>query len=71
MLNHKELYNLPLGIAALMNAQAGSPGFLRELPINEPEKALGGLIMIIPVMLIFLIAQKYVVSGLASGAVKE
>jgi multiple sugar transport system permease protein len=71
MLNHKELYNLPLGIAALMNAQAGSPGFLRELPINEPEKALGGLIMIVPVMLIFLIAQKYVVSGLASGAVKE
>jgi multiple sugar transport system permease protein len=71
MLNHKELYNLPLGIGALMNAQAGSPGFLRELPINEPEKALGGLIMIIPVMLIFLFAQKYVVSGLAAGAVKE
>lgn len=71
MLNQKELYNLPLGIGALMNAQAGSPGFLRELPINEPEKALGGLIMIVPVMLIFLFAQKYVVSGLAAGAVKE
>jgi len=71
MLNHKELYNLPLGIGALMNAQAGSPGFLRELPINEPEKALGGLIMIVPVMLIFLFAQRYIVSGLAAGAVKE
>ncbi|MCE5259889.1 MAG: carbohydrate ABC transporter permease [Chloroflexi bacterium] len=71
MLNHKELYNLPLGIASLMNAQAGSPGFLRELPINEPEKALGGLIMIIPVALIFVFAQKYIVSGLAAGAVKE
>lgn len=71
MLNQKELYNLPLGIAALMNAQAGSPGFLRELPINEPEKALGGLIMIIPVMLIFLFSQRYVVSGLSAGAVKE
>ncbi len=71
MLNQKELYNLPLGIGALMNAQAGSPGFLRELPINEPEKALGGLIMIVPVMLIFLFAQRYVVSGLAAGALKE
>ncbi len=71
MLNQKELYNLPLGIAALMNAQAGSPGFLRELPINEPEKALGGLIMIIPVMLIFLVSQRYIVAGLSAGAVKE
>lgn len=71
MLNHKELYNLPLGLASLMNAQAGSPGFLRELPINEPEKALGGLIMIIPVALIFLFAQRYIVSGLTAGALKE
>jgi len=71
MLNQKDLYNLPQGIAALMNAEAGSPGFLRELPINEPEKALAGLIMIIPVMLIFLLAQKYIIQGMATGAVKE
>jgi multiple sugar transport system permease protein len=71
MLNKKGLYNLPQGIAALMNAQAGSPGFLRELPINEPEKALAGLIMIIPVMIIFLVAQRYVIQGMSAGAVKE
>jgi len=71
MLNQKETYNLPLGIAALMNAQAGSPGFLRELPINEPEKALGGLVMIIPVMLIFLVSQRFIVTGMSAGAVKE
>ena len=71
MLNHKETYNLPLGIAALMNSGAGSPTFMRDYPINEPEKALGGLVMIIPVMIIFLVAQKYVVQGLAAGAVKE
>lgn len=70
MLNHKELYNLPLGIAALMSANAGSPTFMRQYPINEPEKALGGLVMIIPVMIIFLVAQKYIVQGLAAGAVK-
>jgi multiple sugar transport system permease protein len=71
MLNHKETYNLPLGIAALMNSGAGSPSFMRDYPINEPEKALGGLVMIIPVMIIFLVAQKYVVQGLAAGSVKE
>jgi multiple sugar transport system permease protein len=71
MLNHKEAYNLPLGIAALMNAGAGSPSFMRDFPINEPEKALGGLVMIIPVMIVFLVAQKYIVQGLAAGSVKE
>jgi multiple sugar transport system permease protein len=71
MLNKNTLFNLPQGIAALMNAQAGSPGFLRELPINEPEKALGGLIMIIPVMLIYLFAQRFVIQGMSAGAVKE
>jgi len=71
MLNQMKLFNLPQGIAAVMNAQAGSPGFLRELPINEPEKALAGLIMIVPVMLIFLFAQRFVIQGLAAGAVKE
>jgi|SRR5579859_193331 len=71
MLNHKEAYNLPLGIAALMNSGAGSPSFMRDYPINEPEKALGGLVMIIPVMIIFMVAQKYIVQGLAAGAVKE
>jgi multiple sugar transport system permease protein len=71
MLNQKKTYNLPLGIAALMNAGAGSPSFMREYPINEPEKALGGLVMIIPVMIIYLVAQKYVVAGLSAGAVKE
>src|SRR5258708_2436324 len=71
MLNHKEAYNLPLGIAALMNSGAGSPSFMRDYPINEPEKALGGLVMIIPVMIIFMVAQKYIVQGLAAGSVKE
>ena len=71
MLNENKLFNLPQGIAALMNAQAGSPGFLRELPINEPEKALGGLIMIIPVMLIYFFAQRFIIQGMSAGAVKE
>ena len=66
MLNHQEAYNLPLGVATLMTAAP-----TRDIPINEPEWALGGLVMILPVMLVFLLAQKYIVQGLAAGAVKE
>ena len=68
MLNHKETYNLPLGIAALMSATGTRTS---DFVINEPEHALAALVMIIPVMIIFLVAQKYIVQGLAAGSVKE
>ena len=68
MLNHKEAYNLPLGIAALMNSTGTRTS---DFLINEPEHALSALVMVIPVMIIFLVAQKYVVQGLAAGSVKE
>lgn len=68
MLNHKEAYNLPLGIAALMNSTGTRTS---DFLINEPEHALSALVMVIPVMIIFLVAQKYVVAGLSAGSVKE
>ena len=71
MLNHQETYNLPLGIIALMNGCPTGNLCNREAPVNEPEKALGALIMVIPVMLIYLFAQRYIVAGISAGAVKE
>ena len=68
MLNHKETYNLPVGIAQLMSATGTRTS---DFVINEPEHALSALVMVIPVMIIFLVAQKYIVQGLAAGAVKE
>ena len=71
MLNHQETYNLPLGVIVLVN---GCPfGHLcnREAPVMEPERALGALIMVVPVILVFLFAQRYIVAGISAGAVKE
>jgi multiple sugar transport system permease protein len=68
MLNHSENYNLPLGVAVLLQHSLVDQ---RLTPLNEPEKALGAMFMIVPVLLVFLFAQKYVVQGMAAGAVKE
>jgi multiple sugar transport system permease protein len=68
MLNHSENYSLPLGLVVLMQKTLNGQ---RLTTVNEPEKALGSLFMIVPVLIVFLFAQKYVVRGLATGAVKE
>jgi multiple sugar transport system permease protein len=68
MLNHSENYILPLGVAVLLQHSLVDQ---RLTPLNEPEKALGAMFMIVPVLLVFLFAQKYVVQGMAAGAVKE
>ena len=68
MLNHSENYNLPLGVAVLLQHALVDQ---RLTPLNEPEKALGSLFMIVPVLFVFLFAQKYVVQGMAAGSVKE
>ena len=38
MLNHQELYNLPLGIGALINAQAGHRLLCARHPSMNPNK---------------------------------
>lgn len=73
MLNSDSLYNLPVGLGALI---AGSPGVqpsntTSDLPIYQPEVALAGLIVVVPIVIIYLICQRYLATGLLDGAVKN
>ena len=47
------------------------PTFATDLPIKRPEVALAGLILVIPVALVFLFSQRFVISGALTGATKE
>jgi multiple sugar transport system permease protein len=72
MLNDDRLFNLPVGIQALMSGtSAMRPTFATDLPIKRPEVALAGLILVIPVALVFLLSQRFVISGALTGATKE
>jgi multiple sugar transport system permease protein len=71
MLSEESRYNLPVGLGSLM---ASSPALKRTggsiLPINYPEVAMAGLIVVVPVALLFIFFQRFLVAGVLSGATK-
>lgn len=60
-LQSKELYTLPLGLSYFMDEQ----GLKYHLVMAA------SVITIIPIFIVFLIAQKYFIGGLSAGGVKE
>ena len=72
MLNNSDLFNLPVGLQVLMTGTSAlRPTFATDLPIHRAEVALAGLLLVIPVALVFLYSQRFVVSGALTGATKE
>lgn len=71
MLSEESKYNLPVGLGTLMSS---SPALTRSggsiIPINYPEVALAGLIVVVPVALAFIFFQRFLVGGVLSGATK-
>jgi multiple sugar transport system permease protein len=71
MLPSSNDYPVQVGIGLLLtdvpqfNPTAGTAAVLR------PELALATLIAITPVLIVFLFAQRFLISGLLSGATKE
>jgi len=72
LLSDDRKFNLPVGLAALISGTpALNPGLGgSQLDIKRPEVALAALLVIVPIVLIFLFAQRYVRSGLLTGAEK-
>ncbi|MBC8160806.1 MAG: carbohydrate ABC transporter permease [Roseiflexaceae bacterium] len=72
MLNNSRLFNLPVGLQVLMTGTSAlRPTFATDLPIRRAEVALAGLLLVVPVALVFLYSQRFVVSGALTGATKE
>ena len=71
MLSEESKYNLPVGLGVLMSS---TPAIKHEqasaIPITYPEAAMAGLIVVVPVALLFLFFQRYLVGGVLSGATK-
>ncbi len=71
MLNDDKLYNLPVGIQALITGTTAlRPTFGTDLPFHRAEAALSGLIMVLPVVIVFIVSQRYVISGAFTGSMK-
>jgi multiple sugar transport system permease protein len=74
MLNDDTLYNLPLGVQTMLSSTAALMPTFNPNPLSVPyqqaDAAMAGLIMVVPVVIVFLFAQRYVVSGAFTGSVK-
>ncbi len=74
MLNDDTLFNLPLGIQTVLGSTSAlRPGFNPTpgaISFQHADAAMAGLIMVVPVVIIFLLSQRYVVSGAMTGSIK-
>src|SRR5512135_730683 len=75
LLNDDRLFNLPVGLQQFVAATSAlRPGFNSSPGImvgyQQAEAALFGLIMVVPVAIVFLFAQRYVIGGAFTGSVK-
>lgn len=71
LLSDDKLFNLPVGLAALV----GGSGALSNLPssdtpIRKPEVLLAAILVVLPVLVVFTVAQRFVREGLLAGAEK-
>ena len=60
LINDQDLYTVPVGLSY----------FLGEYNVDYAALAAGGVIAVLPVVLIFALIQRYLVGGLSVGAVK-
>jgi multiple sugar transport system permease protein len=75
LLNDDRLFNLPVGIQQFVAATSAlRPGFNPSPGVmvgyQQAEAALFGLIMVAPVAIVFLFAQRYVIGGAFTGSIK-
>ena len=64
---------LPVGLGVLFSSTpALNPALGASiLPIRQPEIALVGLLVAIPILLVFLFSAKFLTRGIMAGAIKS
>lgn len=71
LLSDDQLYNLPVGLTALVSGSGALSNLpSNDVPIKKPEVVLAAILVVLPVLVIFLVAQRFVRSGMLSGAEK-
>jgi len=75
-LNDDRLFNLPVGLQQFVAATSAlRPGFNPSPGVmvgyQQAEIAVFGLLLVVPVAIVFLFAQRYVIGGAFTGSVKE
>jgi multiple sugar transport system permease protein len=71
MLPNSQNYPLPIGLQDLLTSTAAFNPGIGGSPILRPELAVATIMTMAPVLIVFLFAQRALVSGMLAGATKE
>ena len=73
LVNSGEVLTLPVGLGVLFSSTpALNPGLGASiLPIRQPEIALAGLIVALPILIVFVASSRLLVRGVLAGSVKS
>ena len=73
LLPSPEHYSLPIGLGFLFfSTPAINPGIgATSVPVYKPEIALAGVLIALPIMIVFLFSQKRLIRGMLAGSIKE
>lgn len=67
MLSDDRTYTIQVGLASLIGSGAILPSNVSFLPIHEPEAALAGVIAVLPILVAFLVAQRFLLASQLVG----
>lgn len=72
LISDDEKQNLPVGLTTLLNSSGAlnPQSAANNLPVGQPEAIQAAILVVLPIILVFLVSQKYVRSGLNAGAEK-
>ena len=71
MLPRSEAYPMQVGLSQMLaSTPTFNPVVGASAEVSPPELVLATLVSIAPVLLIFIVAQRYLVTGLTAGATK-
>lgn len=72
LISDDDKQNLPVGLTTLINSSGAlnPQAAANNLPIGQPEAIQAAILVVLPIILVFLVSQKYVRSGLNAGAEK-
>ena len=64
--------NLPVGLTTLISSSGAlnPQEAANDLPVGQPEAIQAAILVVLPIVLVFLLSQKYVRAGLNAGAEK-
>lgn len=73
MLSDQSTYNLPVGLAVLLSSTPALHPAAGGSSVNmtRPEAALAGLLVVIPVAIMFILFQRFLVQDILAGSVKS